>query len=714
MQSAVVSLLTFVVVALCVPEDAAAELRVGAAVIDITPKKLPAIVNGSLLRRIVDKVKTPLSARAIVLDDDGVRLGIVVVDSCLTPRPLMDEAKKLAAQRTKIRTDRMLISATHCHSAPSIMDSMVIADPNYVPYLREKLVEAFVEAEANLEPARVGWAVTNAAKYTAVRRWIRRPDRIENDIFGNPTVRATMHAASNWDNVTGPSGPEDPDLSLISFQAHGGRPIAVLANFSMHYFSGEEDLSADYYGLFCEGLKARLSRNLDNGSPPFVGVMSHGCSGDIWRCDYARPEASRYMPKIEDYSNEMVNLAMDAYRTIAHEKSADLVMAEKRFQLKYRVPDKQRLQWAREIFEAMGDREPKDTVEAYAREQLVLHEQQSTEVVVQAIRIGDIAIATTPTETYALTGLKLKLQSPLVKTMVFDLANGADGYIPPPEQHFLGGYNTWPMRGAGLEVQAEPIIAEVALGLLERVSAQPRRPFRQSCGSASQALIRAKPVAYWRLDEFEGSLAFDLSGRDRHACYEPGVVFFLEGPRSEVFCTGDEQNRAAHFAGGRLRARIAGLGDRYSVALWLWNGMPTNAREISGWMISRGRNHGHGPVGDHLGVGGTSHPGKIVFLRGEDGRGGKQVAGSTEIKRWTWNHVVFVRDGEAVRVHLNGKRRPDIETRSPAGFPVPFDEVFVGGRSDNQSNWEGRLDEVAVFDRALSVDEIEKLTPALE
>ena len=86
-----------------------------------------------------------------------------------------------------------------------------------------------------------------------------------------------------------------------------------------------------------------------------------------------------------------------------------------------------------------------------------------------------------------------------------------------------------------------------------------------------------------------------------------------------------------------------------------------------------------------------------------------KVAGTTEIKRWTWNHVVFVRDGQAVRVHLNGRRRPEIQTSSPADFPVPFDEVFFGGRCDNQSNWEGRLDEVAVFDRALSVDEIEQL-----
>ena len=86
------------------------------------------------------------------------------------------------------------------------------------------------------------------------------------------------------------------------------------------------------------------------------------------------------------------------------------------------------------------------------------------------------------------------------------------------------------------------------------------------------------------------------------------------------------------------------------------------------------------------------------------------MAGRTEIQRWSWNQVVFVRDGATVRVHLNGRRQPEIETGSPADFPVLFDQLFFGGRCDKQSNWEGRLDEVAVFDRALSAEEIEKLT----
>jgi hypothetical protein len=291
--------------------------------------------------------------------------------------------------------------------------------------------------------------------------------------------------------------------------------------------------------------------------------------------------------------------------------------------------------------------------------------------------------------------------------MVLDLANGGDGYIPPPEQLLLGGYNTWPARSAGLEVQAEPKIAEAALQLLEQVAGQPRRDYQQSRGPACETLLQAKPAAYWRLDEFAGPSAVDMSGHNRDAVYEPGVVFFLEGACSDQFCADGEKNRAAHFAGGRLRARIGQLGDRYSVVLWVWNGMPADGREIAGWMFSRSRDHGLGPHGDHLGIGGTAgHAGKLIFLHGDDSHSAVPVGGRTEIPRRSWNQVALVRDGRQVRVYLNGNSSPEIETESPAGFPPGFDRLFFGGRCDNQSNWEGRLDEIAVFDRPLAGEEI--------
>ena len=133
------------------------------------------------------------------------------------------------------------------------------------------------------------------------------------------------------------------------------------------------------------------------------------------------------------------------------------------------------------------------TTEVYAREQIILHERQQTEIVVQALRIGDIGIATTPTETYAITGLKIKAASPLPQTMVIELANGGDGYIPPPEQHLLGGYNTWAARSAGLEVMAEPKIAEAAHRVCWRKSAASRGANGElSDGPAARAILDAE------------------------------------------------------------------------------------------------------------------------------------------------------------------------------------------------------------------------------
>jgi hypothetical protein len=64
-------------------------------------------------------------------------------------------------------------------------------------------------------------------------------------------------------------------------------------------------------------------------------------------------------------------------------------------------------------------------------------------VKLQAIRIGDLAVCGIPFETFVEIGLELKDRSPFPQTMVIGLANGRYGYLPTPEQHRLGGYETW-------------------------------------------------------------------------------------------------------------------------------------------------------------------------------------------------------------------------------------------------------------------------------
>jgi hypothetical protein len=675
-----------------------AAFRAGTVALDVSPKQFPVLVNGGMTSRNATGVTDPLYAKALVLANGKTEIAIVVVDSCMMPRPMLDEAKNLASKRTGISSDRILISATHTHTAPSTLHCLgTKADPRYTPYLMGKIAEAIATAQQKLQPAQAGWNKVNAAEFTALRRWVRRPDRIGIDPFGNPTVRANMHAGRNWDDVTGESGPEDPNLTLISIQDLKGKPLAILANFSMHYFGGVKAVSADYFGKFATNMRKMLGAD-----ESFVGIMSHGCSGDIWRRDYTLrnwivdPPPKEEQMQIDSYSKDLAERTLEGYSKIKHRPNLELAMAETRMTLKYRTPDVGLLQWAEGIVEEMGDRNPKNKTEVYAFEQIVLHERQETEIVLQALRIGDIAITTTPNETYALTGLKLKAKSPLLNTMVIELANGGDGYIPPPEQHFLGGYNTWAARSAGLEVQAEPKITEACLRLLEEVSAKPRRVPLVSQGSSAKAIAELKPIHWWRMDELQGSLAIDEQGnRDGH--YEDGVVFYLEGPDSKGFTPG-QVNRCAHFAGGRLRARLPKLGATYTVSLRFWNGMPDNSRTVLGWMFSRGRDHSLDAPGDHLGLDGK---GNLLFHDG-----GKAHHGKSSVKRWTWMQATLIRKGEDVRVYLDGKL--EIEAKAKANLLA--EDIFIGGRNDNRSNWEGRIDEVALFDRALTNKEVESMS----
>ncbi len=62
-------------------------------------------------------------------------------------------------------------------------------------------------------------------------------------------------------------------------------------------------------------------------------------------------------------------------------------------------------------------------------------------------------------------------------------------------------------------------------------------------------------------------------------------------------------SRAFHFAGGRVKSQVK-LGDTYSAAFFLWNALPADARAVTGYAFSRGKD-GDKDHGEHLGIGGT-------------------------------------------------------------------------------------------------------------
>lgn len=688
-----------------------AAFRAGAAMVDISPTNFPVIVNAMFTERTATKVIDPLHVRAIVLDDGTNRLAFAVVDTCMMPRELIDKAKAEARGATSIPLEHMLVSATHTHSAPAAMGCLGSrADTNYAAFLPGKITEAIVKANARLEPARIGWTVIDDWDHTFNRRWIRRPDRMFEDPFGFQTVRAHMHPGHESKDVAGPSGTVDPALSILSIQKRDGRPLALLANYSQHYYESEL-LSSDYYGRFAKHLAELLGAKDADGE--FVGCMSQGTSGDLMWMDYGAPQR-----KIgyDAYAREIAERVHKAAGEIRFQDWVPLRAAVRKLELNYRVPDEARLERARKVVAELKGRLPQNLPEVYAWESIYLNERQRTELVLQAVRIGDLGIAALPNEVFALTGLKLKAQSPLQPLVNIELANGAEGYIPPPEQHALGGYTTWAARTAGLEVQAEPQIVATLLSLLEEVSGKPRGSRKTEHGPYAHAVLASGPTAYWRFEEMVFPRMADASPNAQMAELEPGVALFLPGPGSgdgispnpsltpSNFSGPSQINRAIHLAGGRVKAAMPVNGESYVTEFWFWNGLPNDARPVTGVLFWLGRDLNNAASGESLAIGGTEDAaatGRLIFT--SEAAAGSKLVGGSVIPTRRWQHVAVVRSGELATIYLNGK--PEAEGKLGM-LKRSANRVLLGGRPDNVANFEGKLDEAAVYDRPLTAEEI--------
>ena len=693
-----------------------ATFRAGVAAVDVSPKTFPRIIAGGFLEGRGERLADKLFVRSFVLDDGKMKIAFAIVDTCMMEQSLIDEAKGIASKQCGIPVDRMMVSATHTHSAPAAMGCLgTRKDTEYAKFLTPKIAEAIVAANAALQPARIGWGSFDDWEHTHNRRWIRLPGKEVVDPFGNATGRANMHPGYLSKDVVGPSGPVDPQLSVIALQTADGKPLGVLANYSQHYF-GSGPVSADYFGLFCKHLAAKMGQQGD-GNGPFVCAMSQGTSGDQMWMDYG---AEKKTITLDSYADAVADSAMKALQTVKYGDHAPLGMIEKTLELKYRVPDEKRLAWARPIAAKIENDVPKNKEEVYAREALILHERQKTSVKLQAIRIGDLSIATLPNEVYAITGLKLRSMSPLSTHFNIELANGAEGYIPPLEQHWLGGYTTWPARTAGLEQMAESKIVKALGGALSEISGMPLKPEIPSSGPYVTEVMSSNPLCYARLDDMRFTGLANVRDETEHV---PGKTKWLSpsfrglpsrglpGAGSGIGYDTESALHGSAFSGAAGINRAMQLvkdvdyihcvpmsretWERGSIALWFWLGHESGASDRTGELINA------------LGVSLKAHqfPDHTVRLEWGDKVASASAEGSDSAKAETtffsddWHFAVLIRDGENVRVHLDGSEKP----------------VLIGkaGEAANEVRFgqglEGRLDEITIWDRAIEPSLIAKL-----
>ena len=205
--------------------------------------------------------------------------------------------------------------------------------------------------------------------------------------------------------------------------------------------------------------------------------MSNGTSGDINNIDFYSKRAPRApFEQIRVVANKTADAAWRATRKIEkYEENPLIAMRQRDVKLNYRIPGEEDLKKALELMKLSAkERNEINKRTSSVATRTIEHSDpdfiKTESVIIQAIRIGDQAIVSLPFEVLVEIGLELKAKSPFPDTFTISLANGGYGYLPPPNQHKLGGYETW-LGTSKFEEESSNILIKQLLEMLAELKA---------------------------------------------------------------------------------------------------------------------------------------------------------------------------------------------------------------------------------------------------
>ncbi len=205
-------------------------------------------------------------------------------------------------------------------------------------------------------------------------------------------------------------------------------------------------------------------------------------------------------------------------------------------------------------------------------------------------------------------------------------------------------------------------------------------------------------MAYWRLNEAEGRIARNAVRQCARGPDQRGVAWYLPGAGSgtgtgagekllpSAFSGPKQINRAAHFAGGEMKADLDTPGAESSIALWFWLGEASGASERSGEIAAWS--------GKEKIIARQSADHRVRLTSSNDGTAGS----SQDLRADQWHFAVINHSRGRVAVHVDGAAKPALEF---AGASAGLNGTLRFGKG-----LQGKLDEVAVFNRALDPSEI--------
>ena len=435
-------------------------LRAGFARRDITqPIGSPATLG---LRVTITEIWDPLSATACVVEADGERAAIVGLDLCglLAASHRTIRERVAAVTGGAIPADRVILNASHSHSAPYLSDELQeilrplglrLQDDKYAALLPDLVAEAVVEAADRAVPATPHMGRGRVERVAANRR-PRRPDGTVVHRYGRPPQELREL----------PEGLIDPDVAVVRFSDARGGAVGALMVYACHPTASSVGtppyVSADFPG------HARTALEGEYGHP---FVFLQGCAGNEGTGKWVSGTAWDDTVAMGARLAEGVAAGLEAARPV---RDAGLRFGVSSLSLDL-DPFPPIAQMERQLEEATREDSFGPIVAVGDALVVARRLDERRQATISAVTFGsDLALAVLPAETFLEHGLAVRAGSPFRDTIVAAYNDNTLQYIPTREAFPDGEYE---VNGGWRYIQAGEgeRMAAAGIRLLEGLAA---------------------------------------------------------------------------------------------------------------------------------------------------------------------------------------------------------------------------------------------------
>ena len=143
--------------------------KAGASFKNITPKKSHFLYGYPFVERMSTGVNDWLYSSALYLTDGNESVFFIANDIIYVNKSIVTSVRKIVSEATGVPADHIMIGATHTHSGPVTVDSVVSGndpvvppvDPDYIDFLEKQMISSAIMAFHHAAPAKIGLTVAD-------------------------------------------------------------------------------------------------------------------------------------------------------------------------------------------------------------------------------------------------------------------------------------------------------------------------------------------------------------------------------------------------------------------------------------------------------------------------------------------------------------------------------------------------------------------------